>query len=251
MPSDPGTPSWFDLMTPDPDAAGAFYAQVFGWDYTPDSGPEMGHYRMALAQGKLAAGMGKAQGEMPSVWSVYFDSPDVDAFQEQVEAGGGATVAPPMDVGDSGRMAIFADPTGAVFGVWQAGQHDGAQIKGEHGSMCWCEVNTWKAPEAVAFYEGVLGAKGEKLEDRDYWTLTVSGERPDAGVLQMTAEWEGMQPHWMVYFAVDDVAAAVTTIDEAGGRVMHGPFDTPYGRMAVAMDPFGAAFTVIQLPASE
>ena len=54
--------------------------------------------------------------------------------------------------------------------------------------------------------------------------------------------------HWMIYFAVADTAAAVATITEAGGGVLKGPMDTPYGPMAVCRDPQGAVFAVIRLP---
>lgn len=245
----PGTPCWFDLMTPDPEAAAAFYAQVLGWGYTPDSGPEMGNYRMALARGKVAAGLGTTQEGMPAVWSVYFATPDVDAFAARVEALGGKVIDAPMNVGDAGRMAIFSDPTGSVFGAWQAGQHAGAEIVDVHGAMCWCEVNTWRSKEAAAFFGELLGARVEKMEGMEYYTLAV-GPEPECGVLQMTAEWDGMQPAWMVYFAVDSADAAAKAIDAAGGKVMHGPFDTPHGRLVVSMDPFGAPFSVMQPLAS-
>jgi len=248
-PALPGTPTWFDLMTEDPDAAQDFYGHVLGWDFTPSSGPEMGHYRMALHDSTIAAGLGKSQQPGMNAWSVYLDTPDVDATTAKVEAAGGTVVAPPMQVADAGRMAIFADPTGAVFGVWENGEHTGAQVRDEPGAMCWCEVNTPDAAKARSFYEQVFGLTTKKMEGMAYWTL----HRPDdsetahAGILQMTEEWGDTPPHWMCYFAVDDVDAALERVKEKGGRVCVPAFDTPYGRMSVVDDAQGATFTLMRM----
>ena len=57
-----------------------------------------------------------------------------------------------MQIGDSGQMAICADPTGAVFGLWQADEHVGAGVENEHGAMTWFEVNTRDSAAAREFY---------------------------------------------------------------------------------------------------
>jgi predicted enzyme related to lactoylglutathione lyase len=60
----------------------------------------------------------------------------------------------------------------------------------------------------------------------------------------MTEEWEGVPPHWMTYFAVDDTDATCAAILDAGGAVGIEPFDTALGRVAVVNDPQGAVFMV-------
>jgi len=242
-----GAPSWFDLSSPDPDAAEAFYGKVFGWTFTEDSGPEMGHYRMAVLDGKVAAGLGKMQEGMPrSAWSVYLRTEDADATAEKVVAEGGQLVAPPMDIPQAGRMAIFADPGGAVFGVWQNGAHEGAEVMQQPGAMAWAEVNSPDASVANDFYGAICGVQPKKLEGMDYYTQHLgSAEEPPAfGVLQMNEQWEGVPPHWMPYFAVADTDATCEKVTEAGGKVCVPPFDTPYGRIAVVEDPFGATFSL-------
>ena len=47
-----------------------------------------------------------------------------------------------MDVLDVGRMAVFTDPQGAVFSVWQAGTHPGAELVNEPGTWSWSELLT-------------------------------------------------------------------------------------------------------------
>ncbi len=243
-PARPGTPTWFDLMSQDPDTVQPFYAAVMGWEFTPSAGPEMGHYRMALRDGHIAAGLGKRPDEMRDAWTTYLATDDVDALTAAVREAGGKVLDEPMQVADAGRMAIFADPGGAVFGAWEAGRHIGAQIRDEPGAMCWCEVNTPDATVARAFYERIMGLTTQKMEGMAYWTLQ-EGEKAHAGILQMTEEWEGVPPHWMCYFAVDSADEAGARAAEHGGKVCVPPFDTPYGRMSVLEDPFGAVFSVM------
>jgi len=250
---DAGTPTWFDLMTPDLAGAQKFYGELFGWTFLQGTAETM-YYTMCQKNGRNAAGMGKRPEDAPypTAWSVYFDSKDVDATAARVREAGGQLVMPPMDVMDQGRMLICSDPTGAVFGYWQGRKHNGAQIIDEHGAMTWCEVNTRDGLKASDFYAKVLDVEPRKwpmAEDPDfvYYTLH-KGEKAVAGVMQMNAQWpDAIPPHWMPYFAVDDAEAACEKLKSLGGQVMHGPFDSPYGRIAVVTDPYGATFSIIKL----
>ena len=121
-----GTPNWVDLSADDPKAAGDFYRQLFGWTID-DPGEESGGYLLAMKDGRPAAGIGpKPAAEMPSNWSTYFASDDVDATAKAVEAAGGTVQMEPFDVMDNGRMFFGTAPDGSTFGVWQAGNHIGA-----------------------------------------------------------------------------------------------------------------------------
>jgi predicted enzyme related to lactoylglutathione lyase len=84
------------------------------------------------------------------------------------------------------------------------------------------------------------------MDGMPYTTLS-RPERPVCGVLQMDAQWGDLPPHWMAYFAVADADAAAAAVRAGGGAVLHGPFPTPFGRVAVCADPAGAWFSVIQL----
>lgn len=248
----PGTISWVDLMTTDAEKAREFYKGLFGWTFAI-GGPESGHYSMANLGNDHVAGLGQIGPEMkmPSAWSVYFSTDDVDETVAKVKANGGRVMMGPMDVMEEGRMAVFTDPTGAVFGAWQPKRHGGAQRIDEPGTMTWYEVNTPDAVKARDFYCKVFGLEPQKLEGggapTEYYTLH-RGPKTVGGVLQMTKEWAGVPPHWMAYFAVGNTDAAVKKITSLGGKVGVAPFDTPYGRIAVATDPTGAAFSIVQLP---
>jgi uncharacterized protein len=240
-----GLPCWLDLGAPDVGVAADFYAQVLGWDYDV-SGPEFGHYHVARVGDRNVAGLGQPLGDAPASWTVYFAADDADAMAARVEALGGSVLAPPFAVPGQGRMAIVADPGGAPFGLWQATGHAGVGLLGAPGAMTWCEVATPDAERARAFYKELLGATDKPVSGAGtaYYALARDGE-DFGGILEMTEAWRGIPPHWMVYFQVDDADHAAASVTEAGGNVLHGPFDTEFGRMVIATDPSGATFSLM------
>jgi len=245
-----GQPIWIDLATSDPKGAQAFYAAVLGWTYDV-SGPEFGHYAIALRDGVSAAGIGGMPDgvEMPPAWTVYFGVGSADETVAKATALGAQVLSPAMDIGDFGRLAVLADPTGAAFGLWQPMSHKGVSIVGEPGAFAWSEVNTRDASADATFYAKLFGLRGEVVEMQGTpYHMLHAADGPCCGVLQMTSEWGDMPPHWMAYFAVADADAAKATVIAHGGQVPFGPFDSPYGRIIVAMDPQGAAISFIELP---
>ena len=242
-------PVWFDLSTSDLEAAKALYGDLFGWTFA-DSGPEMGHYTMAFAEnGRAAAAMAPkmpGQDQMPTVWTVYFGTSDLDATARTITAQGGSIMVPPMEIPGNGRMAIAVDADGAVFGLWQAGGFAGAGVEGEHGAMCWSEVNSRHASKNADFYCAVFGLTKQRMEGDpttpEYWTLH-DGEPAVCGVLQMDDNWAGIPPHWMPYFAVDHLEDANRIWQQHGGKILHGPIPSPYGRIMVVQDPQGGVLS--------
>jgi predicted enzyme related to lactoylglutathione lyase len=67
-----------------------------------------------------------------------------------------------------------------------------------------------------------------------------------AAMNPIAADDSDTRPHWSVTFAVDDVAATVSTAQELGAEIVAGPFDAPWCRMAVIKDPQGATFIASQ-----
>ncbi|MDP9397182.1 MAG: VOC family protein [Actinomycetota bacterium] len=165
---------------------------------------------------------------------------------------GGTVLLPPGDVGPLGRMFLAADPTGAGFGVWQAGTHSGAGVVNEPGGLTWEDLRSPDPEPARAFYRAVFGYRTEPLPDAgpDYATFALPGEDAPLGGMGAMMGAEGAPPHWLVYFGVVDAAAAVTAAQQGGGTVRLPAIDTPYGRMAALADPAGAPFCVIETAGS-
>lgn len=248
----PGTPCWVDLATPDLDAAEKFYGSLLGWEIPelPNSA-EMGGYRRAKKDGKDVAGaMPLMQEGQPPAWSTYIAVADADATTAAVKDAGGSVISEPMDVMDLGRMAIFADPEGAVFGIWQPGTFAGAELVNEPGAFSWNELNTGNAVAAKEFYGRVFGWEFEdrETENADSYVIgMVDGDRV-AGMLEMSGRVPSeAPPHWNTYFTVEDTEAAIAQVEGGGGAKVMGPMDVEVGRIAVVHDPWGAIFSVIKL----
>jgi predicted enzyme related to lactoylglutathione lyase len=247
----PGTPCWVDLGAPDLDAAVEFYNGLFGWQVPPAENVEnTGGYRRAAKEGDDVAGMMPLMQEgQPPTWTTYVSVEDADATAAVVRSADGTVHAEPMDVMDLGRMAILADPTGAVFGIWQPGTFAGAGRVNEPGALGWNELATRDPGAAKAFYGSVFGWEANEIpmgEMGTYVEWQVAGNRI-GGMTDVTGRMpDEVPPSWLPYFGVEDADAAVEKIEGGGGSVSVGPMDIRPGRFAIAQDPFGAAFAVMR-----
>jgi predicted enzyme related to lactoylglutathione lyase len=250
-----GSPCWIDLMTPDVDGSKAFYQAVFGWDAEDQFDPDGNRIYTNFSQNGLGvAGMGQQPPEMagvPPVWNTYIAVDDPAATAEKVTGAGGIVMMPPMDVMDAGSMAIFADPTGAAFSVWKAGNHIGAGVCNEPDTWSWNELMTRDIESATRFYTEVFGWGYDEVDMGPMGTYhVIQGGENDGwgGLMAMPPDVPDMVPnHWMVYFAVADVDATIAKVTGAGGMVGSGPMDIPgVGRTAVVHDPAGGSFSVLQ-----
>jgi predicted enzyme related to lactoylglutathione lyase len=250
-----GTPSWVDLSSPDLEKSVEFYSGLFGWEAPEQEDSEqMGGYRRAQLGGKSVAGMMPLMQEgQPPVWSSYVSVDDADATAEKIREAGGSVLAEPMDVRDLGRMAVFTDPEGAVFGIWQPGTFVGAELVNEPNTYSWNELNTRDPEGAKAFYGAIFGWAPNDVDMGEGGTYTTwrfpdSSEDEDSvgGMLDMRGRVpEEIPPHWLVYFTVDDRDATLEKAKQAGGQEML-TMDLPMGRLAILQDPHGSAFGIFE-----
>ena len=201
----PGAPSWADLTIPDLDAALTFYGGLFGWEFE-DQGEEAGHYHQALKDGRRVAGIGPNQPGTPPMafWTTYLNGTDVDAHAREITAAGGNVAFGPLQVLEAGRMVAAQDPTGAMFGIWEPGEHKGAQLHDEHAALSWNELLTRDLEGAVRFYGSLFDFTFEPLPDEPegYRVLKLGGDY--VGGIWRTEE---VPAQWVAYFKFDDVDA--------------------------------------------
>lgn len=245
-----GEPGWADLSSSDPTAARAFYGDLFGWAADVVDDPAAGGYGMFSVAGKEVAGSGPLQNEQqPTAWTVYVMVDDADATAAKVTAAGGTVLAPPFDVMDAGRMAIVADPSGGVLGLWQPGTHRGFGLRGASGSFCWAELNSTDLARAQAFYAAVFDwdPVASPVPGMTYTEFKLRDQSIAGGMSMMPDVPAGTPSNWLVYFAIDDVDATVAKLKLLGGGVHHPPDDIPeVGRFAVVHDPQGGVFALLQ-----
>lgn len=243
-----GVPCWADLTVGDVDAAKAFYSAVLGWSFD-DPDDDNGGYTIARVGDGAVAGVGSSDGR-PAEWTLYFAVDDADATAAAVTRHGGTVVLGPLDVGSQGRMFTAADPTGASFGVWQAGRFIGAEAVNEPGALVWEDLRSPDPDAARTFYQQLFGYSTAPVEmaSPEYTTFALAGEAAPLGGIGGMFGMNEARPHWLLYFAVTDLDEATTAAERAGGQVLQRGMESPYGRMSVLSDPAGASFIAMQPP---
>ncbi|MHB9857805.1 VOC family protein [Streptomyces sp. YIM S03343] len=247
-----GAPNWVDIGSPDIDGAVAFYSGLFGWRFQ-SAGPDAGGYGFFQLDGKtVAGGMPVEPGQAPPTWTVYFQSGDAQATAKAVDGAHGTVLFQPMDVMGQGHMAVFADPAGAAFGIWQPGLTKGVEVAGDTNSLCWVELYTPDIAAAAAFYNATLGLETSAVSfpGGEYTCINPAEGGEDAmfgGIVPTEMDPTGSGPHWLPYFEVADADAAVAKAQELGGKVtMPATSMEGVGRIARLTDPYGARFAVIK-----
>jgi uncharacterized protein len=267
----PGVPCWIDTSQPDPASSLPFYEGLFGWEFE-DVMPEGsdGRYFMGRIRGRDAAAVGSIPPEAPqmALWNTYVAVADADAAAATATEAGGTLLMPPFDVMDAGRMAVIADPEGAVFNVWQANRSIGAEVVNENGAVNFNGLATRDPDAAAAFYGKVFGWRVLDLPAGKMWTLAGYGDHLEenspglreqmaqmgapegfidvVAALNPIADDDTTPAHWNVRFGVDDVEAVAAAARDLGGEVVAGPLDAPWSRTAVIRDPQGATFIASQ-----
>jgi predicted enzyme related to lactoylglutathione lyase len=241
----PGTFSWTDLPTSDPDGSKAFYTGLFGWDTEDNPVPDGSVYTMLSKGGKHVAALYGARDGQPPAWGSFITVESADAAAAAAKQNRGTVEMEPFDVMDVGRMAVIQDPTGAYFSVWEPRASIGAERVNEPGALTLNQLNTSNPEGAQEFYVGVFGWRFEDVstDDQRYWGI-YNGDRLNGGMMPLPAEG-GAPSHWLVYFGSESVDDDAGRIRELGGEPLIEPMPVPGGRILVARDPQGAVFAVL------
>jgi predicted enzyme related to lactoylglutathione lyase len=244
----PGTFSWVDLATPDPEGAKAFYAGLFGWEGEDFPVGDGAIYSMQRVGGKDVCAIAtqpqqQREAGVPPLWNSYVSVESADAAVERATELGGSAHAPAFDVMEAGRMAVLQDPQGAFFMVWEARDHIGAGLVNAPSAFVWNELHTPDLDGAQAFYGGLFGWGFAPFEDSPdpYFGITV-GEAANGGIT--SGMQPGTPPHWLVYFATEEIDSGLAKATELGGTLLVGPIDIGIAKFGVVQDPQGAIFAI-------
>jgi len=246
---------WYELMTSDERSAEAFYHHVVGWSAADAGLPNQTYTLMSAGDHRVAGIMplpkdAVGAGAKPG-WMGYIGVGDVDAFAARVKQKGGAIHRPPADIPGIGRFAIVGDPQGVMFALFKGdGTPPPAVPPGTPGHGGWHELRAVDSANAFAFYSDMFGwTKAEAMDMGPmgvYQIFAIDGV-PSGGM--MTKGPDIPAPHWLYYFNVRDIDAAVTRVKEKGGEITQGPHDVPGGSFIVqGRDPQGAMFALVAPP---
>ena len=240
----PGTFCWADLATTDQDAAKAFYGGLFGWEALDMSVGEGVFYSMMRLDGKDVAAIAPQPQQQrdagaPPVWNSYVSVDSADAAVERAKELGGGVHAAAFDVMEAGRMGVIQDPQGAFFMVWQPRNHFGAALVNAPGALVWNELASPDLDASSAFYSNLFDWEIAPFEGSPTPYLSIkNGGRSNGGIRELSPP--GVPPHWLVYFGVQDIDAALAKVEELGGTKMAGPIDIQMAKIGIVRDPQGA-----------
>jgi len=187
----------------------------------------------------------EAKQGVPPHWNLYVCVASAEATTKRAAECGGVVFCGPFDVATHGRMSMMADPTGAVFSIWEPMGHQGLGVQGQHGSFCWADLSTGNPALAAGFYKDVFEWT-MRAGDEDYLHIQNAGAYI-GGIPPASRRQSHEPPHWQIYFQVDDCDAATDKAKELGATVYAGPMSIEHvGRMTVLADPQGAVFSLFQ-----
>jgi uncharacterized protein len=247
----PGKFVWYDLLTDKVPEVKNFYSTLFGWEYEGDN-TENAPYTLIKYKGRAIGGIiysDLKKDVNESQWISYLSVPDVDRAFEFIGNKGGKQYRKPWDLADRGRVAVVADPQGALFVLFRASGGDPAETQPEFNEWLWTELLTSDPPAVVSFYEELAGFEHEVVEvteGHQYYVLK-KDTRPRAGVVKNP--WETVTPNWLPYIRVEDPAILAERVESLGGKVILAPSeDIRNGSVALIADPSGAAVALQRWP---
>lgn len=249
----PGEFCWVEVATSDQNAAKSFYAGLFGWSAKDVPIGPNDFYSLMELDGRVAAGMytmrkDEAAAGLPPHWKLYVATPSADETVRRAEQLGAKVIDEPFNVGDRGRTAVIQDPTGAVFFLWQPKNRSGLGVIGDPGTFCWADLSTPDQARAKTFYENLFGWKMTPGQDKESGYLhIIIGEKYIGGVPPAYPGSAKEPPHWLIYFAVNDVDKTFERAKDMHARPLLPPMSFEgVGRMALLADPQGAVFAIFR-----
>jgi uncharacterized protein len=253
---------WYELLTTDADAAGEFYGKVIGWTSSSSGQPGMDYRFFSSGDGSdnkdgvggyMAITPEMAEHGAQPAWVGYIAVDDVDAAAQSITEAGGSVLMPAMDLEGVGRMAMVADPQGAVFYVMRGASDETsfsfAAMEPKVGHCAWNELATSDPDAGIGFYSTQFGwAKDAEMDMGPlgtYHMMAASGRRfMVGGIMQKVPE--DPQSHWLFYFRVKDIDAAAELVNAHGGRIHIAAMEIPGGEYSLAAaDPQGAYFGLV------
>ncbi len=256
MPSQRGQFIWYELLTPDPLGAKAFYeAVVPGWSIGERNPGPIDYRMIGRSDGGNAGGVLAMSERGPkAVWQGYIAVDDVDATIAQIEARGGKEHMPANDIPGVGRIALVADPQGNSFYVMKphppAGQEDAQSdvfSSDQEQRVGWNELTTSDPGAARQFYGELFGWTSDDFmpmgEFGEYRFFALGGTAIGAVC--------GLMPNgggslWRHHIRVPSIAASVEAVKASGGTVSMGPHEVPGGdHIIIGNDPQGAEFALV------
>ena len=254
----PGKIVWHDLITDTPEQTKTFYGELFGWEFEAvDTALSANlNYTLIRNEGRLIGGMVDqnlidTQKDI-SQWVALISVEDVDSAVAVTTANGGRVITPPLNLADRGRIAVIADPQGAIVTLLQSNAGDPLDgLEVASGGFLWNELWTDAVGAAAEFYQALVGFEivAAARVGQEYRVMKSQGQ-PRAGIMAMPVD--DVAPIWVPYLRVTDdseLDAVVARVEKLGGSILLDPQDRQIGgRAALIAGPSGAGIALQTWP---
>jgi len=248
MANNHGRMVWYELLTNDTKAALAFYTEVMGWK-TQAFDHE---YTMFVTAQGATGGVGvlpeqAKQMGAPPYWQGNFIVDNVDATVAKVKELGGKVLHVEA-VPTVGKLAVIADPQGAVIAIITPANEMAAHDTSKAGEFQWHELYTTDNEAAFNFYSAIAG--WQKIDTYDMgpmgkYILWGRDGKTLGGMMTM----KEVPPGWLYYVTTPDLEGTLARATAKGAKVINGPMDVPGGQRIVQLkDPQGAHFALVTPP---
>ncbi|HMX62629.1 MAG TPA: VOC family protein [Candidatus Sumerlaeota bacterium] len=245
---------WMELCSGNKNESKKFYKAVFGWE-ADDLKTEGGEYTIFRLNGAMCGSLyqmkedRKAAGVVPH-WNLYAAVQDARAIARRCVELGGKLHGEPMEY-EGEVYANVEDNGGARFCLWQPKKQPTEKIVfGEPSAMCWSELYSRDSTKSKSFYTSLLEWKAEPFQGgpMPYTIFSIGdGKQGFGGMIEITAQMQGMPPQWIPYIATSDAHQTARKFAEAGGKIWMGPeaIDN-VGTLAMGQDNQGAPIAFIK-----
>jgi predicted enzyme related to lactoylglutathione lyase len=244
---------WYELMTRDPGAAAAFYGELLGWT-ARDSGQADLDYRLFEAAGAGVAGVMEipsvaAAAGMPPRWFPYVSVSNLDQAVARFVGAGGSVHSAAISIPNVGRIAMVADPQGALLNLI-APVGDGPATSfapGKSGHGGWHELHATHAEAALAFYAEQFGwTKSGAIPMGAHGMYHLFGVGGGPAIGGVMTDLDLKRPAWLIVFNVDGAQAARDRAIANGGTAITPTVQVATGEwVAHLQDPQGARFGIV------
>lgn len=224
-----GTPNWIDLQVAEPDRAMDYYRTIFGWEHRIDAAGRV----ICLLDGRAVASISAG---VRTGWTMSFAVQDCEAVAGRVLKAGGKVLDEPKD-----GVAVVEDVVGARFGLLDG---IGCEVVNEPNSLVRNDLVTPDPVPARAFYRAVFGYTLDGNPDMpgfDFSFLRLPNGYEIGGIMGIPG---APASAWNTTIEVADTDE---TLRKAGVPTDQAQ-ESPYGRMATFVDPFGTDVSIIARP---
>jgi predicted enzyme related to lactoylglutathione lyase len=244
---------WVDLVTTDPQKAVKFYSTVFAWQaqyFSDKQYIELSRDGRPICSVVLFEDKEAQDGD--AHWLVSISVDDVDAATQRAVDNGGSVLESPTDLPDRGRYSVISDSQGAVLMLLRATGGDPIDDPIRVDEWAWAELWTDDLVEAESFYKSLAGYDSLHFPDESGGERLLLGSDGEVRATIVSLPWDDVEPNWIPYIPVTNVADTLKRINDAGGALLLKSDDTDgSAAVAIVVDPTGGVFAIQQVAFSQ